>query len=400
MHRVICLLIIIIFIGCTADNPGSEHVSEATLLDTLNIPEHLRELENLTALDPSQSPQYKISFTPREIYGEVNLFSSRGRNNNIVSIDRNGRVYIIDRQERNIHVYNPDGELLSEIGREGRGPGEFLSISTIRMQEDRLMAYGFRLRRIQWFDLDSHDVNVVNLHPEELKNDQGELVLEAITSVMPLGNGSILIGGIESFDENSERERAYATYYTIDENGNLTSDEVFRSILQDYHDLGGGSKRIPSSDEGIEAVSPDGIIYHANTSEFLIHAINTENNTRKSIYYPYENAPLDRGEVLETYSDYLRSRMRNADFGDHWPALHTILADDENRIWVATITEDADTHTWWVLKDSGEFLGRFVWPRALEIKTIRNGSIYVLDEDQEKGVFTVQRHEIQMEPIN
>lgn len=400
MNRFICLFIVITFVGCTADNSGSDHVSEATPLDTQDIPAHLQEVENLTALDPSQPPQYEIRFTPQEIYGEVNIASSSiGHNNNIVSVDKNGRVYIRNRQERNIHVYKSNGELLSKIGREGRGPGEFLSITTIRMQEDRLMAFGFSLKRIQWFDLDSHDVTVLNLNTKELKNDQGELVLESVTSVMPLGNGSILIGGIESYHENIESERSYATYYTIDENGNLTSDELFRSILQDYHDFGGGAKRIPSSDEGIVAVSPDGIIYRANTSDFLLHAINTKNDTRKSIYYPYDNAPLDRDEVLKGYGDFLRTRMRDADFGDLWPALHTILADDENRIWVATITKDADTHTWWVLEDSGELLGKFDWPRSLEIETIRNGSIYVLDEDQEKGVFTVHRHEIQMEPI-
>lgn len=353
----------------------------------------------MTVLDPSQSPEYNISFSPQEIYGEVNLHSSIGYHNNIVSVDKNGRVYIRSRQERNIHVYKPDGELLTKIGREGRGPGEFLSISTIGMHEDRLMAFGYSLKRIQWFDLDSNDVTVLNIHPEELMNDQGELALESVNAIMLLGNGSYLIGGVESIHESLESERTYTTFFTIDENGNLTSDELFRSVRQDYHDFGGGAKSIPSSDEGIVEVSPEGIIYHANTSEFLIHAIDTGDNTRHSIKYPYENAPVDRDRILDRYDDYLRDRMRDADFGDHWPALHSMIADDQNRLWVSTITEDPDTYTWWVLKDSGELLAKFDWPQSQEIETVRNGSMYVSDEDWENRVFTVQRYEIQMEPI-
>lgn len=154
------------------------------------------------------------------------------------------------------------------------------------------------------------------------------------------------------------------------------------------------------SDEGIVTASLEGIVYRANTSHFLIHALDVQDSTRRSIYYPYENAPLDRDQVLEGYSDDFRASMQEVEFGDHWPALHSMIADDQNRLWVSTITEDPDTYTWWVLKDSGELLGRFDWPRSLEIETIRNGSMYVRDRDWEEGVLTVQRHEIQMEPNN
>lgn len=379
-------------------------------MDTIKIPAHLQEVKNLTALDPSQSPQYKISFTPQEIYGEIYLnpvMMAGGHHFNTVSVDKNGRVYIMDRVEENIHVYKPDGELLTKIGREGRGPGEFLDMSTFRLDRDRLMTYDMNLKRIQWFDLDSHDVEVLNINLTELKNNQEEVVFGSLMSVMPLGNGNLLIGGFSPgyLRRLSEDERPHIKYYAIDENGNLTSEELFQTVLPESHSTRHNtgltsSRRIPSSDEGIVTVSPEGTIYRANTSQFLIHALDVTDATRRSIYYPYEHVPLDREKLLESYSDDIRENMQDVDFGDHWPALHTILADDENRIWVATITEDPDTYTWWVLKDSGELLGRFDWPRSLEIETIRNGSIYVRDRDWEEGVLTVQRHEIQMEPIN
>ncbi|MDZ7774049.1 MAG: 6-bladed beta-propeller [Balneolaceae bacterium] len=403
MNRIYCLLVITTFIGCTVDNPGSEHISEALSSDTLKIPAHLQEKENLTALDPSQPPPYEISFTPREIYGEIYLnpiMSASGHHYNTVSVDRKGRVYIMDRLEENIHVYNPDGALLTKIGGEGRGPGEFIDMSTIRMDGDRLMTYGYSLKRIQWFNLDSYDVHVVNLNLTELTNDQGKIVLGTINSVLPLRNGSILIGGLSPADVRklSESERTYLRYYSLDENGNLTSDELFQSVLEKLSHM--ALNENSPSDEGIVTVSPDGIIYRANTSQFLIHAMDVKDSTQRSFYYPYEHASVDREQVFEDHSDDFRTSMADVEFGDHWPALHSILADDDNRLWVSTITEDPDTYTWWVLKDSGELLAKFDWPRSLEIETVRNGSMYVRDRDWEKGVLTVQRHKIQMEPIN
>lgn len=407
LKQLASTMLLISLFGCTTKDSNSTVAQDAKAFDSSDIPEHIRGLENLMALDPSQPPQYEISFSPQEVYGEIYLepvMMVSGNNRNIVSVDRNGRVYIIDHVEKNIHVYKPDGELLSEIGREGRGPGEFLDISTIRLHGDRLMVYDMTLKRIQWFDLETHDVHVVNLNPKELINDQEELILEGITSVMPLENGSILIGGVTP--EAISRifagidERTYYRYYVLDENGNLISDELFQTAQKLSHRTGPSRTDIPSSGEGIATVSPEGMIYHANTSQFLIHAIDVKDSTRRSIYYPFENASIDREKLFESYSDYKRPRMQDAEIGDHWPALHSLLADDENRLWVATITDDQDTHTWWILKDSGELLGRFDWPRSLEIETIRNGSMYVRERDWQEGVLTVQRHEIQMEPIN
>lgn len=270
LRQVAFALLLIVTIGCSMEESNSTVPQSTNGLDSSYVPEHLHELENLTVQDPTQPPQYEISFTPQEIYGEIYLnpvIMESGHNYNTVSVDRNGRVYIMDRREENIHVYKPDGELLSKIGREGRGPGEFLDMSTIRMDGDRLMVYDMNLKRIQWFDLDSHDVHVVNLNPKELinVNDQEGLILESITSVMSLGNGSILIGGLSLADVRKKIagiiERINVRYYLLDENGNLTSEELFQSVLEESS-LKALNDNSPS-DEGIVTVSPEGIIYRA-----------------------------------------------------------------------------------------------------------------------------------------
>ena len=45
-----------------------------------------------------------------------------------ISMDPDGLIYVTDRGNQRIAVFNSDGEYLRSFGREGEGPGEFLSM--------------------------------------------------------------------------------------------------------------------------------------------------------------------------------------------------------------------------------------------------------------------------------
>ena len=50
--------------------------------------------------------------------------AAKGPETDVIS-DRKDNLYLLDAQLREIKVYNPDGEHLRTIGRDGEGPGEF-----------------------------------------------------------------------------------------------------------------------------------------------------------------------------------------------------------------------------------------------------------------------------------
>jgi hypothetical protein len=92
----------------------------------------------------------------------------RGRTFNTESSDRppihlwpttmtlgpDGNLYIGDRQGTNaIFVYSIEGELVRQIGRHGRGPGEFDELSCLGFRGDTLWAYDANLKRVTLFDL-------------------------------------------------------------------------------------------------------------------------------------------------------------------------------------------------------------------------------------------------------
>jgi len=69
-----------------------------------------------------------------------------------MDLDANGNVYIIDRKEKHIKVFSPEGHLLNTIGSAGRGPGEFTSPTSLDVQHQRIVV-GDISGRMTLFDL-------------------------------------------------------------------------------------------------------------------------------------------------------------------------------------------------------------------------------------------------------
>jgi hypothetical protein len=68
-----------------------------------------------------------------------------------VDIDKENFIYILHEISNSIHVYNSFGELISKIGRGGRGPGEFLDIQTFTFSEDKEVLYVLDFMKVEIF---------------------------------------------------------------------------------------------------------------------------------------------------------------------------------------------------------------------------------------------------------
>lgn len=68
-----------------------------------------------------------------------------------LSVGSDGRFYIGDRSDKDIKVYARDGRRLLTVGRAGRGPGEFSSLSTAEVFRDSVMGYDLADTRVSLF---------------------------------------------------------------------------------------------------------------------------------------------------------------------------------------------------------------------------------------------------------
>lgn len=77
-----------------------------------------------------------------------------------VAMDADGRYFVADLGDKRVAVFDARGSFIRDIGREGKGPGEFLSISSISLQEDgSLVVLDPRGPRVLHFDTDGRSLS-------------------------------------------------------------------------------------------------------------------------------------------------------------------------------------------------------------------------------------------------
>lgn len=79
----------------------------------------------------------------------------------VVSPD--GKIFVSDLQENKIVVFDSDGNVIDQFGREGKGPGEFQRPRFINLEGDVLRVFDANNNRIQYFSLDGDYLNMIPL---------------------------------------------------------------------------------------------------------------------------------------------------------------------------------------------------------------------------------------------
>lgn len=383
--------------------------------EEVDIPADTKKTDNLTILSANQ-PVDTLHLEREESFGSTDdiFVLVGGPSPDLARVDDSGRVFIPDRQQNTIHVFDSDGSYFKSMGREGKGPGEFLIIGSISTSQDQLYVSDSKLRKINVFSLDSlaftHSISLDN----ELQEDQSE----KLSTVIPTSNFfvtndgnlllqamSILPDEVEVGADSETQKEEQDIFYRMNENGEIISDKILSQKRQKYitENFRGLSLEIslPVYERPLIAVSGAGRIYAAQSGEFLIKEYDDNGDYVQSFYYPYENSPLSRDDLVQRYDHGSDSpglqAARTRDLPETWPALHSMLADDENRLWISTIVDDQEVYQWWVLDTAdGQLLARFRWPRNQDIQQIKEGKLYAKERDED-GVARIVRYDIRIE---
>jgi hypothetical protein len=340
-----------------------------------------------------------------------------------VEVDDVGRVFIADRDHVTIHVYNPDGSYLKSLGRQGRGPGEFMIVSSstqMNIHSNRLFVTdgdGKYIHRYHEFLLDDLSLlHTINLKTENKRNFDEEFEKYYPRWMYPRNDEKRLVAYtfIQSH-EYHEKERMIR-YYLHDSDGNIISGPVFKQkdltyLVYRYSGVGNHAFSFPFFGKSVLAISDDDHLYAVRTDEFKIDVFDPDGKHIQTIQHPFDKVLVTRSELISMYEkidmtrldrhrgdDVALKMIREADnLPDSWPALNNLILDNDNRIWVSTIVEDFEIYEWWVLEESGELITKFEWPRTEPIEVIKNGYMYTRETDEETGLQQVVRYRIEFE---
>jgi len=402
MKKTSLLLLLVVLWGC------SSHKSHP-------IPKNIRKLKNLTVIPANAKPEYHISFqkdgsfgsTKKVLVGRIGGFT----------VDNFGRVYIADTQQNTIHVFKPNGHFIRNLGRNGKGPGEFQNIRDMKIQNDHLYILDNRLLKISVFDLHTFEYTTsYNISLEDRQNvpswwkntrKKGLFYQPNYIYIRPDRSFLLLFSDDKVGSPNHLKGRTYeASIFSpgqnkyIDTAHNLLSFRWTGQVL--VHKVNNGMVVMfgvpykPSSKFDFN----NGTFVVGWSEEMLFKFYNRNLAYQRAVYYPYSNVPLHWQDVLAYYKKAPR-RVINVIKSDHlpkkWPAFNSLKLDNKGRLWVSTIIKNLKVCRWMVLNQNGKLLARYIWPRDKSIEVIKNGFIYTKEKNK-KGLTRIVRYQFVMKP--
>src|SRR5690625_520043 len=377
------------------------------------LPDRAKGLENLTVFPEDPDPMLTIDLLHEIRVDDTDLDNNFFGGWTGIEVDDQGRIYIGDFSGHSIIVIHPAGYHETTLGREGSGPGEFRMVGTMKIIDDHIYVRDAQRFTMTSFSLDTHEVReTINMNRFPDNQDEFDELLEepdVPRQTFLLSNGTYLAGyfgpGITNIEDplyNLEEER-YRNYYIIDSEW-VVSHKLFD--LREAADLVAtvdGQHRfnlvpLPFLGNSLKAISNDGYIYTAWSEDFLIKAYGPS-GYKYVFYYPYQRKSLYKEEAISLFSvedEWNRGLIEHAELPETWPALHTMIVDDEDRLWVSTFSKEEGMLKWWILKSSGELISTFNWPMNRSIVKVKNNYLYTRETD-EMEVVSINRYRIEME---
>lgn len=290
-----------------------------------------------------------------------------------VDVDASGNIYIADAAAYAIVMVDSEGKLVRTIGRKGQGPGEFQSLSALRViAGDRLAVYDRTNRRLSTIDPEGRLVRDMSLaaHPD--------LFTAQIDS-----RGDIF--GIELSMDGSVRAQALLKI-SSDGTASARLASATRRLAPD------GSSRLFTTRLDFRLTPNDGVVW-GNQADYVLLILDRDGRPKARIEKAYE--PLEvRDRDIETELSRLgRPRSERAKFAapDHFPPFNMLLVADDGRIFarVRERTPRGVQFAYDVFDGGGLYLYRMRLPGTPVL--IKAGRLYALEEDDE-GAILIKRY--------
>lgn len=384
LYALLCLF----FIQCS-DNSTPEQVAKAKQSDHIStlseIPSHIKEVENLTIFPGDSEPTHSIELIPQLVFGE-------DEESSLFLIpksfeDNNGRLIIWgsdSNRGQGVYVYNADGTYHTQLGRKGKGPGEYEIILNIDVKAGKVFVSDYTSMRLNEYTIDGYAVER-SIKFEQWDNDDE---LKFKNFVIPRNDGNYLLAFSDETQKLGQRE---IIFKVTDRKGKSISNQPM--VLPSGFAINTGTTSqnlkpsLPLSFMGstVTALSKEDAFYASSTKEFLVKKYDANGIYQSAFYYPIVGPPFDLDEYLKTAGPFtpkahqIRKAFNemNEEFPENSPFIDRIIVDDENRIWVAIRAGvEREKNEWWILKESGELIAKLLLPRIQRIYDIKNGYLY------------------------
>ena len=328
-----------------------------------------------------------------------------------VVIDSKENVYIGDLINNTIHLFSPNGKYIKQIGREGKGPGEFKYIIGVQIgQKDSLYILDGKLNRITIYSPDKYE------NPAYIIRIPSNNINFYVSSVGWL-NGNSINNGLwidhdnnyfvcyrESFSADNLNKPHYLAVYRLNKLGKFANKKPLIKIKDNGHLVikGSGSSfsvgHMPFGQVPIIEIGNDGYLYYASSDILDIKAIDVSGNLKRKLEYEIKPVRIRESMWNKVINDseFLTKKILNSSLTplpEYKRLFDDFVVDDKGNIWVATNTEDENNYTWLVFDKNNNLLTKFKFPNSVMLKIIKQNYAYGIYTDED-GIQSVIKYKI------
>lgn len=236
-----------------------------------------------------------------------------------VEVGSDGRIYVPDRGNYRVVVFDAEGNPLLAFGRQGEGPGEFQRLDRVAVLDSRVVTHDSRLRRLGIFNLDGTHVE-----------DRAPLYRLFLSGMRGVGERLLLIDAVPISGGEGPAPWVIGSY-SLD-GTRLTSAVELAVVGSAYWEKGVWSGSVPLREPWpLGAIARDGTIYATAGDEYQCLSVDPDGNVHWALRVAYEPPLLTRSQkraIVDWQSAQVRQMdpdMTLSDNDFHWPDSHAAI---------------------------------------------------------------------------
>lgn len=367
-------VLIVLSIACKEQNKANTEVIEGVeLIHNTEIPMYSER---------TVSFEEELSIREEDKSGNIILFRPSW-----YAVDNKENIFISDWTEKNIKVFDKNGNYIKTIGNKGEGPGEFNGIARIGILPDgRLIVMDFGNRRTSLFNQDGEFIK-----SNKWKHRCTGLFLTtdaSYTSIQEIFN---------------EKKRTLVKTFGLDGNEIVTFGEFTSEDYQILRQKGlNYAISLPYNPHSIFAGDQKNQwLYHCLNNQYLIEVYDVNGKMFRQIDRPYEPILFTKKDADEYYSRFdpesVYSKMaKEVELPKHKTVIEGMVVDDQSNIWIKTneskFQAGRKCFAYDIFNEDGYYITR-IW-NEIGPGLFMNGKMYRLDTNKETEIRTLKRYRV------
>ncbi|MDZ7715105.1 MAG: 6-bladed beta-propeller [Balneolaceae bacterium] len=218
-HLLLSIFFFCMLISCQESQTFDKQDQEPIV----KIPERITGYDNILAYSVDADPSKRVVFkkdlvleeTDNAYLGDIHVFA----------VDSSGFFYIADKKV--IKIFDAEGNFEAELGREGKGPGEFSNFGPLipKVLGNKLYVYEDVQQKVNVFDLDKRvfllSISMASKDFSRLPENE-QLSYDNFFPV----NDSLLLVGFKNIYPGNTASKNKTKYYLINHRSRISSEEV------------------------------------------------------------------------------------------------------------------------------------------------------------------------------